>query len=117
MFTVDLDQDEQKVIKDITLMQLENLRSIIDEYNCEVDVTMYCLESDLNKKQLQDRVNTNIYIWENIHINPDQFLQLPQEELKIFTHILTHQNPKQDAHLRIFRALVINSEFESVILN
>lgn len=84
---VDLTMRERKVIRKIATLQLGGLDMVL-RGDMKEDITMWCIEGNITREQLNESVRKDIETYENLIINPHEFINLPDEDLSLVKHIL-----------------------------
>jgi len=89
---VELNSYQKYIVRSLVRIQIENLKRLINEDVPEVDVTLECIESGVDKGDLKLLMQKNIRVFAEIMKEPETFLQLPEDYLSILKHILhTHK--------------------------
>lgn len=100
---VQLTARQRKIIKEIVKIQLQALRAILKE-DCEDDITLYCIQNEINKAELRDLMKRNIADFKNVYKNPECFLDLKEVHLSSIKHIMETQMNKS-SHKRVKKEL------------
>lgn len=84
---VQLTPGETKLIRKIARIQLASLKTIIDK-EVDEDLTMFCIENEIEEEELMEDVLNTMQIFEEIHQDPREFFYLPDEDMSISKHVL-----------------------------
>lgn len=88
---IKLTTTEKKLIRKLTRKQLDNLWAIILD-NTEEDLTMYCILNEFTKDELDEKIHSDILLYEEILIKPSLMFQLKEDDESIMKTLLTNMN-------------------------
>lgn len=108
--TVQLTQRQRKIVKKIAKMQLESLYSILKD-TCEEDLTIFCIERDIDRTKLKILTLKNIRAFEQLIKYPAIFLNLPEQHMVAFKQLLLTQIPQSEARRELWTKLLISEYY------
>lgn len=85
---VSLTARQRKLIKEIIKIQLDALRAILND-DSEEDITLFCIENEIDRNKLKIHTQANIEEWEYMYKNPSRVLDLEEVSFSNFKHILS----------------------------
>jgi hypothetical protein len=80
-------KQELKVIRKIIKIQIEALRSILNN-DCEDDVDMYAIKCGFDPKIFKEAGQEDLEMYESLEKNPENFMSLSPIQMGIIRHIL-----------------------------
>lgn len=87
----DLTDAQIRVIKAICTHQLDSLnRLLTDDAICNEDVTLFLIENEVTREELDNGLINQISRFEELYDNPDDLRALNQDELSMFRHLLAN---------------------------
>lgn len=96
---IDLSQTPEqqiKIIRAICVFQLDSLKRILNdemepfEDGTQIDITMFLIENEVEKNELQELLEYRIKLFGDLHDNPDDLRVLSKEDLSMFRHLLSN---------------------------
>jgi hypothetical protein len=107
---------EKKVIKRIARRQLKNLNSILDNTGT-LDVPTFLLTEDLNVKEFENSVKTEIAIFEEVLKTPSELFNLEQANLAIAKHIMMNMgesNKLAEGKRGVWKKFMVLDQFPEI---
>lgn len=93
---VKLTARQRRIIREIINMQLEALRSILNnDMGEEEDISLYCLQNGVEEERLKRLTKSNIEDFEWVLNNPESLLDLSDTHMSTFKHILSNTKFKK----------------------
>lgn len=111
---VQLTARQRKILKKIIKIQLQALRAILKE-DCEEDITLYCLENEIDKAELRKLTERNIIEFKYVYKHPESFLDLREVHLSSIKHIFNTQMEKKSlkrVKSELWRKMVVFDELQ-----
>lgn len=87
----DLTDPQIRVIKAICTHQLDSLKRLIaDEALCNEDLTLFLIQNEVTREELNEKLHEQITLFSELYNNPDDLRVLDQQELSMFRHLLSN---------------------------
>lgn len=87
----DLSEAQTKVVKAICIHQLDSLNRIINNNDRSgVDLTMFLIENEVSKEELDFQLRKGISNFEKLYNNPEDLRVLSEDDLSMFRHLLAN---------------------------
>lgn len=109
MVEIELTQREKNIIQEIAQIQISSLVQVLNG-EIEEDIPMFCIERDIQQKDLLEAVEKNLRVFEEIIEDPNKFFVQDRYNMKISTHVLLRYFRKRKhgkARRSIYRKICI----------
>ncbi len=109
-FKIALTKGEKQIIRQVAKIQIDSLNRLLHNDSTE-DVQLVCAVEGVSYHQFRKALEEQLDTFNQLHLNPNHLINLPQSEKSKVKHILNVFIPQTHERSMIWRKFLLTEDF------